>query len=144
MQANGSLMNTYIREAWCERVFLWITLQKHLGRTAFVDVHQENLFVALESQGRCPGMPLGTNIWVYEMSWHSSAQAMPLWMKQWDIPVSFRKATSMVADCPKCYQEKKNVQKWHWENSAGSRPSMTNYIEHCSCLLGSFIGSFLE
>lgn len=57
-----------------------------------MDVHQENLFVALESQGRCPGMPLGKNIWVYEMSWHSSAQAMPLWMKQWDIPVSFRKA----------------------------------------------------
>ena len=140
MQANGSLMNTYVREAWCERVYLWITL----GRTAFVDVHQENLFVALESQGRCPGLPLGGNIWVYDMSWHSSAQAVPWWMKQWHISVSFRKATSMVTDCPQCYQEEKKVQKWHWENSTGSRASMANYIEHCSRLLGYFIGSFLE
>lgn len=69
-----------------------------------LEVHQEKLFVALESQGRCPGLPLGKNIWVYEMNWHSSAQAHPWWMKQWHIPVSF---TSMVTDCPKCYQEKK-------------------------------------
>lgn len=33
-QANGSLMNTYIREGWCERVNLWMTLQKLLGRNA--------------------------------------------------------------------------------------------------------------